>query len=180
MRAFLIISLVAATLWACQEPEGGLKSSIEALEEEIKRNPEMDTALAKQLTDLYMKYSKDYPNDSLSPYYMSRAADIYKEVPGKRLKAVNVYNSLSRMYPDHPLSPRAVFMVGYVFDEHFQDDERASKTYRHFLEEYPEHPLAGDARNLLRLTQDSLSDEEMVAKWLQQAKEDTNSNRTDE
>lgn len=170
----MVFSMIMGFAAACQPAENDLYLSIEGMEQELKKDLEIDTALARSITAAYLEYAKKYPNDSLAPLYLSRAADILKEMPGKGLKAVNVYNDLSRLYPQHPLTPRAIFMIGYVFDEKYRDRDRAAKSYRYFIKEYPKHPLADDARNLLAMVEDTLTDEQQVAKWLEQSKKDTN------
>ncbi len=175
MKNWIHIAMVAAIFTSCkQQQEDSLKAEIQSMEQQIQQDEELDTALARSITAAYLEYGETHPKDSLSPYYLGKAADIYKEVPGGALKAVNVYNSILHLYPGHPLEARSVFMIGYVFDEKLNDRERAVKSYRHFLKEYPNHQLAADARNLLQMAEDTLTDEEMVAKWLEQGSKDTN------
>ena len=76
--------------------------------------------------------------------------------------------------PEHKLVPRSVFMIGYVFDEKLKDKKRAAKSYTYFLTKYPNHPLADDAENLLKMTQDQRSEEEIIEGWLEKSKNDTN------
>lgn len=173
MRLLLITFCFMAIGASCQqevEPE----VSIEEMEREVQQGEELDTALARRITDAYIKYAETNPEDSLTPHYLMRAADIYKEMPRKGLKAVNVYNRVLNEYSEHQVAPRALFMMGYVFDEKYNDADRAIKTYSHFLEKYPEHPLSEDAKNLLVLMQDTISEEEQVARWLQEAENETN------
>lgn len=167
---------MVAIFSACQAQEPDLNSSIAKMEAEIKKHAEMDTAIANDLTAAYEEYAGANPQDSLSPVYLSRAADIYKEMDGKALKAVNVYNKIVVEYKDHPLAARSVFMIGYVFDEKLNDKDRAARSYQHFLETYPDNELADDAKSLLAIAQDTLTDEELVAKWMKEAesKNDTN------
>lgn len=170
--AFLMLVAMASCQTAA--PEDSLKTSIEKMEVEIKKDMELDTAIAARLTSAYVEYAELHKEDSISPYYLSRAADIYKEVPGGALKAVNTYNKVIRTYPEHELKARSVFMIGYVFDDKLNDTERASKSYAHFISQYPDHPLAADARNLLTMLEDTLSEEEMVEMWMKQNQRDTN------
>lgn len=163
--------VLIAGLAACQATENNLQTAIEGMEADMKKSEVLDTALARSMTAAYMDYVDKNPYDSLAPYYMMKAADVYKEMPGKSLKAINVYNDLSRFYPNHPLAPRAGFMVAFVFDEKLNDSIRAVKSYEHFLDKYPDHRLAEDARNLLAMRTDSISQEELVKQWLE--KEDS-------
>jgi tetratricopeptide (TPR) repeat protein len=167
MRKLLIL-LVGVVLASCQATENNLQTAIEGMEMEVQKAEKMDTTLAQDLTAAYLDFVDRNPYDSLSPYYMLKAADIYKEMPGKSLKAINVYNQLSRFYPTTPVAARAHFMVAYVFDEKLNDSIRAVKSYENFLDKYPDHPLADDARNLLAMRTDSLSQEDMVKEWLKQ------------
>lgn len=174
MRKLAIIALIAAVA-ACEQPKD-LSASITGMETEIRQHAEMDTAIAKNLTAAYIEFADLNPNDTASPVYLSRAADIYKEMDGEALKAVNVYNRIIKEYPDNPQAARAVFMIGYVFDEKLNDKERAAKSYEFFLQEFPEHELAEDANALLMIARDTLTDEELVAKWLKQAENNNDTN----
>lgn len=170
----LSITLLTLMLWSCQQQKDTLKVSIESMEEQVKEDPIMDSGLAKTLTDSYLEYAEKHKEDTISPYYLSRAADILKEMKGGALKSINTYNKIINEYPQHKLVPRSVFMVGYVFDEKLKDKKRAAKSYTYFLTKYPNHPLADDAENLLKMTQDQRSEEEIIEGWLEKSKNDTN------
>lgn len=170
-RSVLFTLVVLGSFWACQQqetqPRNKLQVEIEEMESQMEDDVSMDTAMAFRLSNAYIRFAGENPKDSSSPYYLNRAADILKEIPGKRLKAVNLYNDIFVKYPEHPLAPRGVFMIGFVFDEKYNDAERAAKSYRFFLEKYPEHPLAGDAENLLALLEDTTGGElEQIHQWM--------------
>ncbi|MGB0176086.1 MAG: tetratricopeptide repeat protein, partial [Owenweeksia sp.] len=155
---------------ACQPAEPSLKMKISKMEAELDEDVSLDTAKAWAITRAYKQYVKENPQDSISPYYLSKAADIYKEIPHAGLKAVNTYNKLYVEYPQHPLAPRSVFMIGFVFDEKYQDRDRAIRSYNFFLEEYPNHDLSDDARNLLVLLQDTITtDLDQIKRWSEKA-----------
>lgn len=174
MRQLLILASVML-MAGCGQPESE-ETPIEEMEGLMRQQAEMDTALAFDLTAAYLSFAEQNPNDSMAPVYLSRAADIFKEIDGKELKAVNTYNKVLVEYKNHPLAARSVFMIGYVFDDKLKSKERAAKSYRYFVETYPDHELASDAKNLLALVEDTLTDEEVVAKWLKEAElnKDTN------
>ena len=50
------------------------------------------------------------------------------------------------------------------FDENLDDKERSAKVYD-FLIKYPDHPLSEQAKNLLLMASDTLSELEQVHKW---------------
>ena len=167
MKKLLWVVLFGGII-ACQQhvEKSDPRAEIKKMETELQDDVTLDSARAWKLTRAYENYVKENPQDSISPYYLSKAADIYKEIPRKGLKAVNTYNKLYREYPDHTLAPRSVFMIGFVFDEKYHDRERASRSYKFFLEEYPDHELADDARNLLAILQDTTStDLDKIRQW---------------
>ena len=174
MRKLAIIALFAAFA-ACEQPKN-LGTSIAEMEKEIREHAELDTAVARKLTTSYVMYADQHPEDTISPVYLGKAADIYKEMQGEVLKAVNVYNRIIHEYPESPEAARSVFMIGYVFDEKLNDKKRAAKSYEHFLNKYPDHALAKDANSLLLIARDTLTDEELVAKWLEQEKIENDTN----
>lgn len=153
----------------------GFKADIKAMEKRVQEDVSLDMALAFNLTDTYSKYAKLAPKDTLSPVYLSRCADILKELPGKGLQAVNMYNRVFALYPDHELASRAVFMMAFVFDEKYHDAERAIKSYDFFLKQYPDHPLAGDAKNLRALLEVSEGDDlKQIKEWKKNAEKEKN------
>jgi outer membrane protein assembly factor BamD (BamD/ComL family) len=175
LSAFVMLTFMASCNSA--PAEDSLQTSIEKMEVEIKQHAELDTAMARKLTDAYLEYAQLHPEDSIAPYYISRAAEIYKEMPGRALTAVVTYNKVITDYPDNPLAARSVFMIGFVFDDKLQDTARAAKSYSHFLKEYPNHPMAADARQLLQMLKDTISEEQMVKMWMEKSKTDTNDNK---
>lgn len=144
----------------------GQQAVIKGLESKTMVAEALDTALVRKLTNAYLVYADSLPQDSISPYYISKAADLYKVSRETALQAINTYNLVLRDYPEHKLVSRSVFMMGFTFDEVLGDKERAAKSYTYFLEQYPEHPLAEDAKTLLAMAQDTgMSDMEIIKNW---------------
>lgn len=173
MKRLTLLAASLLLLAACQPKEQTLQASIKSMEQKMAQSTEMDTVLAKNITNAYLRYAKLHPKDSLAPVYISHAADVYKEMPGEAVRAINTYNRIIHEYPDNPLAERATFMIGFVFDEKLHDRNRAIQSYRYFLKTYPESPLVEDATNLLALQTDSLSEEQMVDKWIKESENKT-------
>lgn len=175
MKRFVLL-LCLAGFWSCQQANPALeikqqRDEVERLEEKAKTARTYDPVFADSLKDAYLNFVKEYPQDSLSDVYLSRAADVTKEQKGKAEEAIDLYRQVQEDYPKSPLAIRARFMVAYVYDESLKNKEKAVEAYDAFIERYPEHPLAREARNLKALLQDSLSEEEMVQQWLQKEKQ---------
>ncbi len=162
MKIILQLSLVLSLLTAgCQPKKDPLQKEIQTMESQLQDDVSIDTALAKKVTKAYLKFVKANPTDTMAPVYLSRSADIMKEIPELRLKSVNIYNRVFVEYPEHNLAARSIFMVGFVFDEKYDDSKRAIKAYNFFLEKFPNHKLAQQARDLVALRE---SDKDILDK----------------
>jgi tetratricopeptide (TPR) repeat protein len=173
-KSIAVLSLVVLTLACNMEPatkdfRTSQAASIETLETKTFEAQAVDPALVEKLTDAYIVYADSFPQDSMTPYYISKAGDLYKVKRQTALKAITTYNRVLTDYPRHPLESRSIFMMGFTFDEVLGDKERAAKAYTHFLEKFPDHPLAKDARALLSMAQDTgISDMELIEQWEQE------------
>lgn len=157
--------------WAVSCKSGDVELSLQdrivEMEKQLEEDVTIDTALANNITSAYRKFADENPDHEKAPVYLSRSADILKELPGQGLKAVNTYNRVYELYRDHELASRSVFMIGFVFDEKYNDYERAIKSYDFFLKTYPNHPLAEDAKNLRSLLETTEGNElEKVKEWV--------------
>lgn len=173
-RSISIYILLGLAL-SCQIEDQVTPEIISELEAEVRSSVDTDTSIARELILNYRQYRELNTGDSLSPYYLLKEADLMQGVFNEDLKAVGLYEQFSDHYPSHPLTPRAIFMKAYVYDEKLSDREEAVMAYETLIKTYPNHQLSNDARNLLSLLTDSLSDEEQVAKWLEEAKFENNS-----
>lgn len=133
----------------------------------------INIVLSDSAAVLYNQAYQKNKQDSVAPYYLMKAADIQRHIPGKALLAIKKYTQLAIAYPKHELAPYATFMMGLTFDENLNDKPRASLVYEKFLHEYPNHEMAPEAANLLILAQNSeMSDLDKVHEW--QKKENEN------
>ena len=169
---FVLIVFGSFGIASCQHNKPNPVEKIEAMEAEMKTRESLDTALATKMVDVYLVYADSLPDDSLAPVYIDKAAFILKEMGGRKvLKSINTYNTIIHKYPEHPLAAKSIFMIGFVFDEKLHDTARALKSYSYFVETYPSHPLANDARGLITMLNDTISEAEMIRRWEQQNKE---------
>tara|TARA_R110002094_G_scaffold69723_1_gene78615 strand:- start:71 stop:640 length:570 start_codon:yes stop_codon:yes gene_type:complete len=174
MKIILQLSLLFSFLMAsCQSKMDPLQAEIQEMESQLQEDVSIDTSLAKRITKAYLKYVDQHPEDSLAPVYLSRSADIMKEIPELRLKSVNIYNRVFTEYPNHELAARSIFMVGFVFDEKYDDSKRAIKSYDFFLEKFPDHELAEQARNLRSLRQSDQDILGQIKEWKEKADSST-------
>lgn len=174
MRNLLAILLLGA-LYACQ-PNGAMNSSanlqerIAAMEAEMKKRNELDTALAKDMEGAYKAVVKDSTTaDSLQAEYLYKLGNLYSAWPGKQQEALDAYRRVVKEYQDFPQAPQAVFASAFIWEEN-GDRARAAGAYRYLIKNYPRHPLASDAQNLLNMLQDAeTSDLDRVQQWMKDA-----------
>ncbi|MBO6516411.1 MAG: tetratricopeptide repeat protein [Bacteroidia bacterium] len=89
-----ILGLVVL-LWACTPKKNQLASQIEDLQTAENQNGETK----KQLAELQEKYATDYPDDSVSQYYLENAA-IYQHLTDNGEKAIELTRVYLGRYPD--------------------------------------------------------------------------------
>ena len=146
-------------------------------ERKLKGAPEVDTLIARELTASYARFRSANPQDSLSPYYLIKQADLAQGVFKEYQESLDLYQLFLSNYTDHPMVPKAIFMQAYVLDEHLEKKELAIEKYQDLITNFPRHPLSSDARNLVQMMTDTLSEEEQVALWLERIKEDSSNTK---
>ncbi len=167
--------MLVAMLWACTAHDKPEPLSLS----ELSENPQIldslltnadgtiNITLSDSAARLYYAAYKNHKEDSVAPYYLMKAADIQRYLPGKALMAIKKYAELHKQYQEHELAPLAFFMTGLTFDQNLNDQARAALVYMDFIKLYPEHPMAMEAKNLLALAQDEqTTDLEKVHEWM--------------
>lgn len=116
---------------------------------------QVDTALGNSMMSLYLKFADNYPEDSLTPYYLHHAAqlalsmDLIDEM-------VDCYDRVIDNYPDYEKLDECYYEKGIALDNSGRK-EQARQAYQDFLETYPDHFLAEDIRKAIPLL--DMSDE---------------------
>lgn len=138
-------------------------------EKQLKAIEEQEQALSSldMITDdsdldamlsLYRTFAADFPDDSLAPVYLQRAADISIS-KGRQDQAVALLDTVISLYPGFEDIGGCWFLKGYAYETAGQyDSARAAYTY--FVENYPSHDLANDTRKTLPYL--GMSPEEML------------------
>ena len=112
---------------------------------------------ATAIVSLYRQFYGTFPNDSLAPVYMQRAADINISL-GQPAEAVAIIDSIITLHPDYADLGGCWFLKGYAY-ETAEDYEAAREAYTYFINNYPDHYLAKDTRTTLQYL--GLTPEEM-------------------
>ena len=117
-----------------------------------------DDGELEELLGLYRDYAHDYPDDSLAPVYLTRAADMCISL-GRSSEAVGLLDSVITLHADYEDVGGCWFLKGYAYETAGEMDS-AREAYTWFVEHYPDHVLAADTRMTLPYL--GMSPEEML------------------
>ena len=116
-----------------------------------------DSAEPAELSALYRQFAAHFPDDSLAPVYLQRAADLDINL-GRYDQAISCLDSIVSLYPGFDDLGGCLFLIGYAHEQAEQFDA-AREAYQRFVDTYPDHYLAADTRKMIPFV--GLSPEEM-------------------
>lgn len=100
---------------------------------------------ADSLIQMYRDFAAAYPNDSLSPVYLFKAATMTMNLqngPG----SIALFEQIRELYPTYEKAPLCLFFTAYVHENVLGDIDKARETYQLFIETYPDHDFVDDAQ----------------------------------
>lgn len=135
---------------------------IRRMEDSLFANRAFDQRSAQAMVDVYKAYVAAYPQDSLAPEYLFRAAGTMKSM-GDPEGALRLYD---RIIKDHSAWKRNVdvlYMKALTLDDDLGRLGEAKAVYEQVVRNFPDHPFARDARVMIENL--GLTDEELIAKF---------------
>jgi outer membrane protein assembly factor BamD (BamD/ComL family) len=147
-KHILFVLMVSIGLMAgCKPSKEKIISRIDNLEKSIF-SPEVvsfNKEKADSLLTFYGDFVKNYPNDSLSPGYVFKAANIAMN-SGDGPKSLKFFDQYIQNYPGAPKAPMCMFFKAFIYENLMQDLDRARETYILFIEKYPSSDFTNDAK----------------------------------
>lgn len=147
LKGFLLFAVILL-ISSCNSTSGEKEKTIANLEAELFDNDAIFTDEGKKkamdLVQLYLSYAEKNPDDTLSPTYLFKAADITMNL-GDPGKAIGIYNKIIYTYPDYPKLPECHFLVAYIYENFLQNYGKATELYEQFIQKYPDNEFADDA-----------------------------------
>ncbi|HZK08987.1 MAG TPA: tetratricopeptide repeat protein [Bacteroidales bacterium] len=166
----IAVLLLLVVMIACQNSRREAIDQITKTEESVfDESGIIDQARINELIDVYISYAESYPQDSLAPGYLFRAADVAMTT-NRSNQAIILYQRIREEYPDYRKVPEAFFLEGYVYENYLGRLDKAKAIYEEFLEKYPDNDFAKDAEISLKYL--GKSPEELI-EIFQQTQQDT-------
>lgn len=147
-KGFLfLIPFVLMILSGCSPSREKQVSRIDNLEKRLFAPDafSFDKAKADSLIAFYEAFIEKYPDDSLSPGYLFKAANIAMNVENPA-KSIAFFEQYITRYPDKPKAPMCLFFKAFVYENQLHDLDRARETYLLFIEKYPTHEFASQSQ----------------------------------
>lgn len=116
----------------------------------IKRQENPNIPLAMNAIKSYQYFAADFPQDSLAPIYLYRAAQLYEGVLEDHVKAAEIYGEVYEKYNEFRNRPLMMFHQGNAY-MNAQDTTRAILYLNKFVITYTDHEFADDAQGLIRM-----------------------------
>jgi len=143
----LLVCGVFAILAGCSPSREKTVSRIHGLEKQLfaPESVSFDKEKADTLLQLYAAFIKDHPQDTMSPGFLFKSANVMMNM-GEGGKAVTLFDQYIQNYPDKPKAAICMFFKAFVYENVVHDLDRARETYLQFMEKYPKNDFVKDAK----------------------------------
>ena len=171
----LSITILLMSMFACQVKQTNTKElevkKISELEKQVYDTTtfELKKPVADNLVKLYGEFAENYQNDSLTPVYLFKKADLLAQMKQFN-QSIKIYDNIYKNYPDFNQRPEALFLEATLYDNVLKNTAMAAEKYREFIKVFPNHELTDDAEKSLQFL--GKSPEEII-KILQQSADST-------
>jgi TolA-binding protein len=169
MKNWVVLLFVSLFFLACSPSRQKQQKEIKSIENRLfgESSQGFNKASADTLINLYTGFADKYPEDSLTPGYLFKAANLAMTMQDGP-QALTLFNRILTAYPDDPKSSMSLFFVAFVQENLMQNLDKAKETYLLFIEKYPESDFADDAQmslmNLGKSLEQILQEREMKRK----------------
>lgn len=134
-------------LSSCQSSRDKALKKISENERKLHSDSTMvvNARLGNDLIFSYLGFAEQFPEDSLSPDYLFRAAEVASGI-GNPKKSIELYKQVYEKYPQYKRSAYCLFLQGFVYETQLRDTANAKKIYTAFISKYPGHSLYNDVK----------------------------------
>jgi outer membrane protein assembly factor BamD (BamD/ComL family) len=143
---FVLLSGIMILFYGCGPSHDQAVSQIQSIEKSLF-SPDavsFNKEKADSLLSQYKTFIEKYPNDTMSPGFLFKAANIAMN-SGDGPGSLKLFDQYLQNYPDKPKASLCLFFKAFIFENIMQDLEKARETYLLFIEKYPNDDFAKDA-----------------------------------
>jgi len=150
MRKYIYIVTILVISFSCSQQQENnrqsIQESIDQMEAKLYNGEDAQVNMgdAVGLINLYQKFAKEYPKDSLAPIFLFRASDLSMNL-NRPVQTISLFNDLLDKYPEYEKVPSVLFLKAFVYEDQLKDLDKAKMYYEEFLEKYPDSDFADDA-----------------------------------
>jgi outer membrane protein assembly factor BamD (BamD/ComL family) len=152
-NTFILIITTAVLLFSCKPSKEKLLQNIQQSETELFKHNQgeisFDSVKANKLITDYELFASGFKEDTMSPEYLFRAADLYRSLR-KPTQSLLLHDRIINEFSNSSRAPYSLFLKGFLYENDINDLNKAKDMYESFLEKYPNHQLADDVRFSLR------------------------------
>ena len=167
MKKILSLTLGLLLLAACgsNEPKApdhdALIDSISAIEQTVSEQSLLFSAdTAEMMVNMYTRFVENFPEDSLTPIYMMRTADI--EVNrGNIDKGIVLYDSVINTFLGFEGLAECMLRKAEALDQDGEHRDLAIAAYNAFIAQYPDDPRSQEITGRLKYAE--MSQDELLA-----------------
>jgi len=168
LAIFVFIGLLVSSCGANSEIKE-MRDRIDELEAILLADTvsQLNRSKAQELIQAYEHFANAVPEDSLTPEYLYKSAEIAMNL-NMSGRAIENYQRILNNYQDFDKRAYCIFLQAFVYENQMQQYETARKLYELFINQYPDHDLADDARVSIDNMGKSL--EELIKSWEEKEK----------
>ena len=153
-KVIVFLSVIAVLLLtvACTSGQNGKQDRQKSIEEYANRINEDPVALDKTKADslimMYSDYVKDYPEDTMSEYYLFQMSNVYSAMK-ECDKALDCLDKIIKDYPNGKKVGAAYFFKGVVLQDVCLNKEESIKAFELYIEKFPNSVHVHDAKKMI-------------------------------
>ena len=169
---YFLLAGIILVLFACKSSQQRATEKIEKLNAGLFPDSAsiIDREKALELTNLYVQYAENYPEDVRSPEYLYKAGELAMNIQNGDL-AVKVLQRILNNYPDFEKAAESLFLLGFVYENTLNDLRKAREIYNQFIAKYPYHEFADDAE--ISINNLGIPPEQLIEMFEKNAAEDS-------
>lgn len=135
---------------------------IKKQESEMHKSMTLDPNVASVAVMAYDNFVTHFPNDSLTPDFLFKAAEI-STANQQYNQALTYYKTITTKYPNYKLVPESLYLQGYLLDNFLNEDAKAKVIYEEVIAKYPALSYASDAKAAINNL--GKTDEELIKEF---------------